>query len=195
MSLTDSPEERLEKARSYREKTGFTLPELWRHENPGKHELGIYGQSSADGWFCKGCAWQSSNIAMSENSARAEHDAFLKRLVHQHDDWMIREAPSGDKYCAACGEVVEYVYPEHEKLKKVVKESQAIGEFMEWLEQEKDVTLCKTIPRGEEGEGRFWPSFTPIQELLADFFGIDLKVIEQEKRAMLDKMRELNDAE
>jgi hypothetical protein len=84
-------------------------------------------------------------------------------------------------------------YPEHAKLANVSDKSQAIGEFLEWIEQEKNLTLCKPIPKGEEGAGQFWPHFTPVQTLLAEFFDINLTVLEQEKRAMLAYQRELND--
>lgn len=234
MSIFDTPEERLAKARAYRDSTGFTLPELWRHENPGKHELTIYGQTSADGWMCKGCGWQDSNSRMSEKDARKAHDRSLGRPAHQHDDWMIREAPSGDKYCAACGEVVEYKYPEHEKLKKVSERSQAIGEFLDWLGSEKGARPMHYVdePYDEvctgnlfygcaEGkhvtmEGRTtsrdclvcggtgkvtvrnvgWRELPgSTTDLLAEFFEIDQKKIEAEKRQMLDEIRALNERE
>ena len=80
-------------------------------------------------------------------------------------------------------------YPEHDKMSKIADKSQAIGEFMEWLEQEKNLTLCKPIPEGEEAAGQYWPAYTPIQNLLAEFFDIDPVALEREKRAMLDEMR------
>jgi hypothetical protein len=39
---------------------------------------------------------------------------------------------------------------------------------------------------------RFYPYLTRREELLADHFGIDLRLIEKEKRAMLDTMRRMN---
>jgi hypothetical protein len=86
-------------------------------------------------------------------------------------------------------------YPEHAKLANIQPKSQAIGEFLDWLEQEKNLTLCKPIPKGEEGGGQFWPTYIPVRDLLAEFFEIDQNVLEREKRAMLAYQRELNDLE
>ncbi len=66
-------------------------------------------------------------------------------------------------------------YPEHDKLKAVVVESQAIGEFIDWLEDVKGIEI-----------------HAPITKLLAEFYKIDLDVIEAEKQSMLEKQRELN---
>jgi hypothetical protein len=49
-----------------------------------------------------------------------------------------------------------------------------------------------TNPAFESWRTEFVPVGRPINELLADYFGIDLRKIEQEKRAMLDAMREAN---
>jgi len=69
----------------------------------------------------------------------------------------------------------------------VVKDrSQTIGEFLDWLKGRKrtPLVLCH-----EEGF-RYWPSATSEEQLLAEFFEIDLNKAEEEKRAMLDAMRE-----
>lgn len=79
-------------------------------------------------------------------------------------------------------------YPEHEKLHAVVEESQACGEFYDWL-QSKGYTLCESDERNPE---RFWPVHRPITDLLAERFGIDQEKLEDEKRAMLDELRALN---
>lgn len=64
-------------------------------------------------------------------------------------------------------------YPEHDRLRAVHGESQAQGEFLEWLTSEKGIYL---------GQG--------IAEILAEYHGIDLKKIDTEKREMLQKIRE-----
>ena len=74
-------------------------------------------------------------------------------------------------------------YPESDKVAAVSKESQACGEFLDWLKQEKKLELC-------EREGGEWlPTFCPTQRLLEEFFGIDPNKLEAERRAMLDEMR------
>ncbi|HUV10815.1 MAG TPA: hypothetical protein VMX12_07525 [Acidimicrobiia bacterium] len=71
-------------------------------------------------------------------------------------------------------------YPEHAKLRAVADKSQAIGEFLdEWLPTQ-GIILAHV-----DRDGRV-PS---IQELLAEFFGIDRDKLEAEKRAMLESLR------
>lgn len=96
-------------------------------------------------------------------------------------------------------------YPEHEKLEKVKEQSQTIGEFLEWMNEEKGIVACrwhemqtesKDDPDGPSSinpsgkitytePARYLPANYNIQMLLAEYFEIDLDVIEQEKRAML----------
>ena len=78
-------------------------------------------------------------------------------------------------------------YTQHEKLKKVQKESQAIGEFIEWMQSDQGYTVCEN-PTGEE----FFPVRFNIQEILAKFYGINLNKLEEEKRHMLTYIRGLN---
>ena len=82
-------------------------------------------------------------------------------------------------------------YPEHDKLEAVMEQSQAIGEFIdcndkyvlaEWMEVE-----------GFRGP-RLVPVSRPINDILAEYFGIDMRTLESEKRAMLDKLKEMNNA-
>lgn len=121
-------------------------------------------------------------------------------------------------------------YPEHDRLRAVADESQAIGEFLVFG----GYTLCKVREEGDNGEPRYiWtdlgqqlrrepeadqhptaydcdcgyaernPAYDSwgsgfeavgqsIQQILADYFEIDLGKIEAEKRAMLDAIRAMN---
>ncbi len=75
-------------------------------------------------------------------------------------------------------------HPEHDKLMLVKDRSQAVGEFMEWL-AEQGLFICE--------RGRFDDLHLTgrnREQLLADFFEIDLNVIEAEKRAMLEQLRQ-----
>jgi hypothetical protein len=76
------------------------------------------------------------------------------------------------------------VYPEHEKLHKVAEQSQVIGEFLEWLSDQK-YTLAKWSKDGYE----LMPTHPDIQKLLAKYFKIDLNKIEEEKQTMLYTLR------
>jgi hypothetical protein len=77
------------------------------------------------------------------------------------------------------------LYPEHAKLKLIAEQSQVVGEFMDWL-GEKDIALVSFADYRDDGIP------VPWRPLLAEYFGIDEKVIEQEKRAMLDAIRAAN---
>jgi len=72
-------------------------------------------------------------------------------------------------------------YPEHEKLKQC--ESQKIGEFISWLQGR--YYICRWL----EDEERFHPIHNSIEDLLAQYFGIDLSVLENEKTEMLKSLR------
>lgn len=77
-------------------------------------------------------------------------------------------------------------YPEHEKLSAVSDESQAVGEFIVWLSDERGILLAER--QGFE----FLPISASIQSLLSEFFEIDMKKIEAEKRQMLEELKEGN---
>lgn len=113
-------------------------------------------------------------------------------------------------------------YPEHEKMKAVKDRSQVVGDFIEWIKSEynTDFAVWKTSSwicdiHGEITENRvgrqelcpdcspddhkvFWrpEGYYPIrkstEQLLAEFFEIDLRKVEDEKRAMLDAIRKAN---
>ena len=65
-------------------------------------------------------------------------------------------------------EVSDSKYPEHDKLSAISAESQAIGQFLD----EGPYALCEV-----DKYDRFMPVGKPIQEVLADYFGIDLNKI------------------
>jgi hypothetical protein len=76
-------------------------------------------------------------------------------------------------------------YPEHYKLLLARERIQDAAEFMEWLRVEKQLRFGKwATPYKLE------PVNPNIGDLLAEFFDIDLKKIEQEDREMLGSMRE-----
>ncbi len=85
-------------------------------------------------------------------------------------------------------ETVLTQYPEHEKLQAISDVSQEIGEFLDcgrW-------TLCELRDAGTRAwNGTAIQNFQPvnIQDALAEYFGIDQKKIEAEKRQMLEAIR------
>jgi hypothetical protein len=78
-------------------------------------------------------------------------------------------------------------YPEHDKLQAVKIESQAIGEFLDLNDQ--GIVAARW---GDESVGdnpnRLYPVHG-IEKILAKHFGIDLTVLEAEKRTMLESLR------
>ena len=105
-------------------------------------------------------------------------------------------------------------YPEHDKLSAISNQSQVIGEFLEWANQTHgwmlaeypmfDCERCEKFSRSGpnryctvcEGTGKYqsqrmFSIHGDIQDHLADFFGIDRTVLEEEKGVMLKAMRDL----
>ena len=81
--------------------------------------------------------------------------------------------------------------PECDKIIAVKNESQKIGEFLGWLGSEKNLTICRWVGEDEDDDigGRFYPEHLDVQKLLAEFFGIDLNKVEEEKRSLLEEIR------
>jgi hypothetical protein len=77
-------------------------------------------------------------------------------------------------------------YPEHEKLAAIQDKSQAIGEFLEWLNSD-----GVRLSRWDERPG--WDMLQPDTEgttaILARYFGIDIKRLDDEKRKMLESVK------
>ncbi len=92
-------------------------------------------------------------------------------------------------------------YPEHEKLRAIKDKSQAIGDFLDWLGAEKGVELayrhvhtdgCKddtAVFACGSRSGDLLPLNVRINSLLAEYFEIDEKKLEDEKQQMLEDIR------
>lgn len=81
-------------------------------------------------------------------------------------------------------------YSEHEKLKEVSSTSQKIGEFLDYY-RHKGYDLYHYI-EDDTGDEILVRSRKSIQELLAEFFEIDLVKLEKEKEQMLEDIRKIN---
>jgi len=79
--------------------------------------------------------------------------------------------------------------PEHDKLDKIHDKSQAIGEFLEWLQGEKDVVLAEYHEHAMGRKDVLLPIHAHIETLLGEFFEIDLEKLENEKLNMLEQLR------
>lgn len=78
-------------------------------------------------------------------------------------------------------------YPEHEKLKTIKNESQIIGSFLDYMKNEEGIILCRL------GGHEYEPLYTSIEEILASYFDIDLRKINEEKEQMLEECRSINE--
>ena len=78
-------------------------------------------------------------------------------------------------------------YPEHEKLKKIQKESEACGSFLDWLTGEKGIVLSEYSE-----DDKLYPAHIGIAKLLGEYFNIDQNKLEKEKLQMLENIREMN---
>lgn len=78
--------------------------------------------------------------------------------------------------------------PELDKMVAVKEQSQAIGEFMEWLTEEKKMLFFRCNETNQTPE-RCWDS---IESLLGEYFKIDLVRAEAEKLALLSQAREFH---
>ncbi len=79
-------------------------------------------------------------------------------------------------------------YPEHDKLKEIAPFSQAIGDFIVWLQTTQDMTICE---RPRIPMGHYLPTPISINGLLTLYFGINQSALEAEKREILEEQRAL----
>jgi hypothetical protein len=81
--------------------------------------------------------------------------------------------------------------PECEKLAAVSKESNKIGEFLEWLTDDNGVTFARWDDNHERWECHSF-DYLSINQLLAEYYDIDLDKVEDERRVLLEWIREMN---
>jgi len=88
--------------------------------------------------------------------------------------------------------------PELNKLTAISGDSQKIGAFLDWLFHEQKIELAKThshAPSCDDGcgcgyrDGELEPVDMDINRLLASYFDIDLKRVEDERRKLLEKLQ------
>lgn len=91
--------------------------------------------------------------------------------------------------------------PELDKLKVLHGTSQVIGQFIDWVLHEKHILFCNSHEHTENcfdqadkricgrPEGDLAPIHVNIEAILAEYFGIDLKKVDQEREAILEEFR------
>lgn len=89
---------------------------------------------------------------------------------------------------------MENQYPECEKMAAVKDRSQVIGEFLDWLLNEKEFVIAHYDPyESDHGGETLVCDQKDIEIWLAEFFNIDLDKIEKERCQILDEIRRKNE--
>lgn len=78
-------------------------------------------------------------------------------------------------------------YPEHDKLRAIKERSQPIGNFLE--NTPGGMRLCEYSAEWDE----WFPTNRSTENILAEYFDIDLAKIEEEKRTVIEEQQKLND--
>lgn len=75
-------------------------------------------------------------------------------------------------------------YPEHEKLIARRDEKKAIESFLQWLEESGN----RYVMERDTSSSAPWYRKVPERDLIVEYFGVDQRAFEAEKRAMLDDL-------
>jgi hypothetical protein len=92
--------------------------------------------------------------------------------------------------------------PQLDKMQHSAAYSKAIGEFFDWLHAEHHIVFSEEHQHGPEcwdgnhmncvyRDGELAPLWTPLEKFLADYYQIDLKAAEAERKAILDYARQV----
>lgn len=106
-----------------------------------------------------------------------EANALVRKARAQHD--LALQSP-------------DVKYPEHEKVTQVKDEAQKLGEFLHWLGTQ-GIFLATPDPRADRFGGHVLIA-EDHEKVVARYFQVDLKKLEEEKRAMLAALRKENGA-
>lgn len=137
------------------------------------------GKRAAKMCSVPGCNYRSAFVG---TAAAVERATKLRARAAEGSTVAFRELEQLKLAAGAEREPAAPSYPEHEKLRAVADQSQACGEFFEWLTER--YTLAQWA-----GEKTLYPASVNIRKLLAEFFQIDEERLEDEKLAMLAALR------
>lgn len=88
--------------------------------------------------------------------------------------------------------------PELNKMQANRDKSQPIGGFLDWPRNEQDISLCvfdEDNPAYDDDDNEiavYHSVNKTTEQLLADYFGINLNKAEKERQALLDEIRAAN---
>lgn len=103
---------------------------------------------------------------------------FVQRLTGQYAKSDMKHG--GVAYLPDEVEPIAPVYPELDKMTAVKGESQIIGAFLDWLINDKDRAICV------EERGEYVPHYMSIEQRLAEYFEIDLELVERDRSRYLE---------
>jgi len=119
-------------------------------------------------FYCDPCK-RKNNWPESINGSKGQCEVCKKLTVCHH-------VPSSQ---------LPILYPECEKLAAIAPQSQRIGDFIAWLREEKQIILGHYNREQEY----MTPAQFNIEKLLAEFFEINLDMIEKEKQEILENLK------
>ena len=80
--------------------------------------------------------------------------------------------------------------PECEKMAAVQEKSRELTNFVDWLRDDQGYAICEEKTYDDTYPKEQWyPLRKSFEQLFADYFGIDLKKVEEERRALLEEIR------
>lgn len=91
-------------------------------------------------------------------------------------------------------------YPEHKKIKALNGQNNVIGQFLEWLLDETDYIIadyvhndwCESLKDNDaicNCRMQLVPTHKSHEQIIAEYFNINLKAFEKEKQIMLEEIR------
>lgn len=81
-------------------------------------------------------------------------------------------------------------YPESKQKLETQEQATIIGDFLTWLQDHRKVVLCQFGIDADKGEEVLLPTNRTTNQWLADYFGIDLDKLEQERMEILNMLVE-----
>jgi hypothetical protein len=94
------------------------------------------------------------------------------------------------RYRPVINMTVKPATPECEKLYPVKDKSQAIGEFLDWLKNEKHYLIAERVVDDIHEDSDLMPVWASTEKLLAEYFEIDLNTVERENQELLEHRAE-----
>ena len=82
---------------------------------------------------------------------------------------------------------------QHKKIQDLNGANQHIGCFIDFLREEKDMILAERVHDDLWDTARLVPITQGLEKLMAEYFEIDMDVLEDEKRFLLKEQMKLNE--